>query len=463
MGIETALSNYDLDAIRRYQKQTPAPNLSHIPGGNGLPFFGQMFPFLRNFHDWMTQQQAQYGPVFKQRNPLGEIVFLLGADANELVLKNKDKIFSNFLAWNPTFDGLFNNSVLERDFADHKQKRRILQAAFKREAIERHLAMMSPVLRSGVNTLPDCRPVKTKDFLKTLLLDTGARVFLGMDLGSETTRLNHAFEAISAGTADFFKRKEIWFSPYAKGVRGNKIISEFIFSEIDSRRTSAGGDMFTQLCQLTDDDGNHFSPEEIRDHILFLLFAAHDTTTSTLISTLYALASNTQWQNELRVEINALNTQDLTLGDLDKLEKIGWTIQEALRMYPPLAMMPRMSIKPFEFQGHLIPANTPVGISPLLTHYMDEYWTQPRQFDPMRFSPERSEEKGHFFQYIPFGGGVHKCIGLHFAEVQGKTLLFHLLKNYRVSKDSSMTQYRYNSIPMTFPKNGLPLTFTRIS
>ena len=462
IDIVAALTNYDLPKIRKFQKVTPAPDLSHIPGDRGLPFFGQMFPLLKDFHGWVDQQYAKHGPVFKQKSPLGEIVFLLGPEANELVLKNTSKIFSNFLAWDLTFKGLFDNNLLERDFADHKQKRRILQAAFKREAIEKHLSMMCPILKAGISELQSGETINTKEFLKSLLLDTGARVFLGTDIGPEADKLNQSFEAIVAGTMDFFKREEIWFSPYAKGVKGNKTISTFIFSEIDGRRTSSGGDIFTQFCQLQDDEGNYFSPEEIRDHILFLLFAAHDTTTSALCSTLYSLASNKEWQEQLRQEVLDHGKEDLNLDDLDQLEKIGWTIKEALRMYPPLAIMPRHALEEFEFGGFSFPVNTPVAVSPLFTHYMTDYWDDPRTFDPLRFSPERSEEKGNFYQYIPFGGGAHKCLGLHFAEVQGKTFLYHFLKNYAVSKDAKMWHYNHNNVPLTFPRDGLPLTYTRL-
>lgn len=462
IDIVEALTTYDLPEIRKYQQITPAADLAHIPGDRGLPYFGQMFSMLKDFHAWLNQQYAKHGPVFKQNNPIGEIVFLLGPEANEFVLKNASKIFSNFLAWDVTFKGLFDNNLLERDFADHKQKRRILQAAFKREAIETHLSIMSPILRSGISELQSGNTVNTKGFLKSLLLDTGAKVFLGTEIGPEADKLNRSFEAIVAGTVDFFKREEIWFLPYAKGVKGNKIISKFIFSEIDARRTSSGGDIFTQFCQLKDEDGKYFSPEEIRDHIMFLLFAAHDTTTSTLCSTLYALASNMEWQEQLRQEVLGLGKEELELDDLDQLVKIGWTIKEALRMYPPLAMMPRVALEEFEFGGLRFPANTPVAVSPLFTHYMKDYWDEPQKFDPLRFSPERSEEKGNFYQYIPFGGGAHKCLGLHFAEVQGKTFLYHLLKNYEVSKDEKMSQYNYNNIPLTFPKDGLPLTFTQL-
>ena len=116
----------------------------------------------------------------------------------------------------------------------------------------------------------------------------------------------------------------------------------------------------------------------------------------------------------------------------------------------------KTSLREFEFEGLRIPANTPIALSSLFTHYMEEYWTDPTTFDPARFSPHRAEDKKHFFQYVPFGGGAHKCLGLHFAEVQGKMFLYHFLRKYRVSKKPGQ-QFKYNNVPLTFPTDGLPL------
>jgi cytochrome P450 len=191
--------------------------------------------------------------------------------------------------------------------------------------------------------------------------------------------------------------------------------------------------------------------------VIFVLFAAHDTTTSALSSVLFCLADNPEWQDRVYEEIQSIGKDEITHDDLDEMDDTSLVIQEALRMYPPLVLMPRYALDEFEFQGHRIPANTTCVVSSLFTHYMEDYWTNPKQFDPLRFSPERAEDKKHFYQYIPFGGGAHKCLGLHFAQVQGKMFLYHFLRRYRVSKKPGQT-FKYNNVPLTFPTNGLPLT-----
>jgi len=367
---------------------------------------------------------------------------MLGPEANRLIFQNEDKIFSNFLAWDNTFRNLFDNNLLERDFADHKAQRKVLQAAFKRPAIEGHIEIMTPMIRAGIDQWPHERTVRAMDLVKTLLLNTGASVFLGLEVGQESDKLNKAFTEIVAATADPIRNKKIWFSPYAKGVRASQLLCDFVMKSIASRRNQDGRDIFSQLCNLRDDNGDLLPDETIRDHIIFILFAAHDTTTSALSAILYALATNQAWQEELRQEMFDLNVNALKFNDMEALVKTGLTLQEALRMYPALTLMPRYAMKEFEFQGHTIPANSIVVASSLFTHYMPEYWTSPHQFDPMRFSPERAEDKKDFFQYVPFGGGAHKCLGLHFAQVQVKIFLFNLLQTYRVTKNPKMKEYK---------------------
>lgn len=456
------LARYDLKSLKSYQKRVERPSFTGIPGDSGWPVLGHLYPFLTQLHGWLNKQYHAYGPVFKLCTPAITGIYLIGPDANKFVLQNESMSFSNFLAWEPTLSTLFDNNLLQRDFTDHKVQRKILQQAFKRAAIDGHMELMNPMIREGVSALSSGEKIRSMDMVKRLLLNVGSKVFLGLDAGAEADRLNKAFTDIVDGTADPFRRKEIWFFPYAKGLRGNATITRFINENIGQRRLTVSRDMFSYLCHLRDDEGNLISDEQVKDHLIFLLFAAHDTTTSALSAILYALASNVQWQDQLRDEIYALDKETLEFDDLERLQKTGWTFSEALRMYPALHSIPRYALKDFEFNGHLIPANTMVLLSTILTHYMPEYWTNPNEFDPYRFSPERAEDKKHFYQYIPFGGGSHKCLGLHIAQIQAKMFLFYLLKQYRVTKSPNMTTYRYKSVPLAFPTDGLPLTFTRI-
>ena len=309
MEIAQALADHDVRTARRYFKTHGRPDLSDIPGDRGLPILGHAPAILRDAHKFMNRQHARYGEVFKLHGPRADGVFLLGPEANELLLKNEQKFFSNFLAWDLTFANIFDNNVLERDFTGHKRHRKILQSAFKRHSIEGHIEIMDPMIQRGLDSIQAGTRLKMLPFIKRLLLDVGASVFLGETVEEQADKLNKAFVDCVAATADPFKLN-IPFTPYMRGVAGRKVLQDYVFSNIERKRTSEGRDLFTELCHLTDeDDGSHFSDMEISDHITFLLFAAHDTTTSALCSVLFALADDTGLQDRLIAEVDAIGAE----------------------------------------------------------------------------------------------------------------------------------------------------------
>lgn len=134
-------------------------------------------------------------------------------------------------------------------------------------------------------------------------------------------------------------------------------------------------DLFSLLCRATDEEDNRYTDQEVIDHMIFLMMAAHDTTTSTLASMTYALARNPQWQQTLYEEVAALGVGQLRWEDLERMQQTEWVMKEALRMYPPLSTLPKYSLKAFEFEGQRIPAGAMVATYPIHTHYMEEYWS----------------------------------------------------------------------------------------
>jgi cytochrome P450 len=152
---------------------------------------------------------------------------------------------------------------------------------------------------------------------------------------------------------------------------------------------------------------------------------------------------------------------ELTLDTLDELTVLDIVIKEALRLTAPVPSLPRKAIKDTELLGHYIPAGTQVSISPWFSHYMPELWTDPLEFDPERFAEPRREDKSHRYAWVPFGGGAHKCIGMYFGMQEVKTLLHHLLRNYRwTTPPGYVVPWDLVSLPM--PADGLPLTLNPV-
>ena len=136
-------------------------------------------------------------------------------------------------------------------------------------------------------------------------------------------------------------------------------------------------------------------------------------------------------------------------------------MKEALRLCAPVPSLPRKTVKDVEYEGFFIPRGSFINVVPYFTHYMEEYWPEPEKFDPERFSDARREDKVHPYAWVPFGGGAHKCIGLHFAEMQVKAILHEVLLNYRwtVPQDYEMP---VDTTSLPVPGDGLPVTLERI-
>jgi cytochrome P450 len=192
------------------------------------------------------------------------------------------------------------------------------------------------------------------------------------------------------------------------------------------------------------------------NHMIFLLMAAHDTTTITMTSMAYLLARHPAWQDRLREESLALGKPALDFEDLDRLTGMDLVMKEALRLIPPVPAVPRKTVRETELLGFVLPRDTTVTVSILFNHHFDRLWTDPERFDPERFAAHRREDKAHSHAWTPFGGGVHKCIGLKFAAVQVKAIMHQVLLRYRWSvPDGYEMPIDWSALPI--PKDGLPV------
>jgi cytochrome P450 len=249
---------------------------------------------------------------------------------------------------------------------------------------------------------------------------------------------------------------------FGRGLAGRELMMDFFGSMISAKRTGADPDLFSRLCRAESEEGDRYSDAEIVDHLIFLMMAAHDTTTSTLTSIAYELARRPEWQERARAECARFSAPTLSYDQLGELPTLDMVMYETLRRYPPLSTIPRMSERAFEFGGYEIPAGVMVVIYPIHTHHMGDWWTAPYRFDPERFSEARGEQKRHSHSFVPFGGGAHMCLGYRFAELQIKAVLYQLLRRYRWSVPAGY-EMPVQQAPISKPRDGLPVTLERLA
>ena len=400
----------------------------------------------------------KYGPVVCQQG-LGvfDVYCLFGPEANRFLMLDRENVFSARRSWMMIMGRIFPNGLLLRDGEDHRHHRKIMQLAFKTPALQDYASRMNSEIDAGLERWRR----KRKGFqafpaFKELTLHLATKIFLGLDLSpAKEKKLNQAFEDAVAASMSIV-RLRIPGLEFQRGLVGREYMVELFGSMIAEKRKGQGTDMLSLLCRAEDEDGSRFSDDEIVDHMIFLMMAAHDTTTSTLTSLIYELAKHPEWQERVRRECQALGEAHLPYERMDELSDVRLVLNETLRKYPPLSTIPRISTRAFEYGGFRIPANKMVCALPLHTHYMSEWWTEPRRFDPERFAPGREEHKQHTHQWVPFSGGAHICLGVRFAEMQIRLLLHQMVRKYRWSVPDGY-EMPVQQAPISKPMDGLPL------
>ena len=432
-------------------------SLTHIPGDEGWPLIGKTLEVLADPKGQVERQSKKYGLVYRS-HLFGETsLVLLGPEANELVLFDQAKQFSSTLGWGRILGLLFPRGLMLLDFEEHRLHRRALSVAFKSGPMKSYLADLDTGIAARVaQWKAQPGPMLFYPAMKQLTLDLAATSFLGAGIGPEVDEITRAFVDMVAASVAVI-RKPLPGTPMARGVKGRKRIVAYFSEQIPLRRAKGGGDdLFSQLCHATHEDGALLSTQDIVDHMSFLMMAAHDTLTSSLTSFVGELAAHPEWQQKLRNEVTGLGLAadaPTTFDNLEAMRLSEMAFKEALRLKPPVPSMPRRSIKDFTFKGYAIPAGSMVGINPLFTHHMPDIWPEPEKFDPMRFTDEAQRNR-HRFAWVPYGGGAHMCLGLHFAYMQAKCFARHFLQNLEVSLEPGYKP-DWQMWPIPKPRDGL--------
>jgi cytochrome P450 len=435
-------------------RATPSSALRHIPGQDGLPLFGDTFAYVKDPFLWTVNAYKKYGAVYRTNMFFEAGVIVTGAEFAERFFMDRERVFSSERGWESILGAFFQRGLMLRDFDVHRYHRRIMQAAFKHEALVGYLSAMYPILVRAIGRLAGSRAYP---WVKQVTLDAATSIFLGLEDDEDARRVNGLFTEIMIAAAAAFR----WNLPataYGRGLRARRLLRDWVTALIPERRKNPGRDMLSALCTAASEDGDRFSDDEIADHLLFLLMAAHDTTTSALTNLIMELGRRPEWQARLRAQSRTLGAAPPTEETLHQLTLVYDCFREVLRMYPPVRSIPRRTLCEIEMGGYLVPANTQVWLDVEMSHRDPSLFTNPGEFDPERFSDARAEHKRHRFAWMPFGGGAHTCLGLQFGELQVKLLMHLLLLRYSWTTEAGPMQY----LPFVKPKDDLPLRLTAI-
>jgi cytochrome P450 len=435
-------------------------DLKPVMGDAGLPVLGHIIESFRGGPSYVLDVYRKYGPVHYAHSPALPAVLALGPDATQTVFSNRNKDYSQ-KGWHPVIGPFFNRGLMMLDFEEHMYHRRIMQEAFTRSRLTGYVEHIDSVASAVIanDWVANDRRFLFHPAVKELTLDIASVVFMGHKAGTDkelVTTVNEAFTTTTrAGNA--IVRKPVPPLSWWRGIKARKTLEDYFNAGIAEKRRSESTDMFSVLCHAQDEDGQSFTDEDVVSHMIFLMMAAHDTSTSTLTTMAYHLAANPQWQDRCREESERIGDGPLDIEALEKLETYDLVINEALRMMTPLPFNFREAVRDTELLGYYIPKGTAIMTWPALNHRLPELWTDPEKFDPDRFSEPRNEHKRHRYAFAPFGGGAHKCIGMVFGQLEIKTVMHRLLRKYRLELPHPGYTPWYDHGGMSVPVDGMPI------
>ena len=407
----------------------------------------------------------RFGPVFSIRILHSLNAFLLGPEANHHVLVSNAANFRWRDGGFGELEPLLGDGLLTIDGGYHRRSRRIMLPAFHRDRITLAAETMVEEAQAALDAWRPGQVVDVYAWARELAMRIAMRALLGLDpddRGGGATAAREFERALAFYGTDYALRVLRGpGSPWHRLHRAREVLDRIVYREIERRRRDPGDreDVLAMLMAATDEeDGSRLSDREVRDQAITLLFAGHDTSTSTISFLLYELARH---PHELE---SLVEEQDRVLGGkaptaeqlATALPRLDMALDETLRLYPPAWIGPRLALQPFEVAGTRVAGGTYINYCSWASHRLPDVFPDPHRFDSERFAPERKAAlpKG---AYVPFGGGSRTCIGMRFGQMEVKAVATLLLQRFRLELLPGARMI-VRQMPTLSPRGGLGMT-----
>jgi cytochrome P450 len=435
-----------------------------FPPGPQAPSIKRTRQVLRDPLPLLLSLYEEHGPIFSVRLVHSPVVFMLGPEANHFVTVAHPENFHWRESSFGDFIPLLGDGLLTIDEGYHDRARAIMMPAFHREQVGSMIDAMTAEAEAAIATLRPGEVVDIYDWMRELAMRIAMRALLGLDpddAGSGAAAAEHFERALSYYGVDLpLRLLKGPGSPWRKMMRSRAVLDRIVYAEIRRRRDNPDPgrmDILSLLVTARDEAGNGLSDREVRDQAMTLMFAGHDTSTSTVSFMMHELARHPDVVARLQEE------QDRVLGDvpptLDQLEKempyLEMVMDEVLRLYPPAWIGPRRAVRDFEFNGHGVPTGAYVNYCSWASHRIPEVFPEPEAFIPERFTRERKAALPRG-AYVPFGGGQRVCIGKRFGQTEVKLVTTMLLQRLRLDAMPGRTM-TVRQMPTLSPKGGLKM------
>jgi cytochrome P450 family 135 len=413
---------------------TAQPSSATVPPLEGLPP-GPDWSVVKSTRRWwrrplqtLEECRAEYGDMFTYRIAHeGTWVFVSDPDAIKQVFTGDPRLLHAGEANIVLLPVLGEHSVLLLDEPDHMAQRKLMLPPFHGKRMQAYRDIMSEAACKEIDRWPADRPVQMRPRMQAVTLEVILRTVFGVDQGERLTDLRDELRSTLGVLSD--RRRAIFlmllgpkrirrYPPFRRMMEG---VDRLLYPVIEARRTATDladrDDILSLLLQARHDDGRPMSDTELRDELMTLLVAGHETTATGLSWAIELLARHPEALDRLETEVAA--------GEDQYLDAV---IKETLRLRPVIALVLRKLVEPMEIGGRLLPAGVSVAPSIYLVHRNPEIYPEPERFRPERFI----EQPAGTYTWIPFGGGVRRCLGASFAEFEMSVVLRELVSRRRI-------------------------------
>jgi cytochrome P450 len=403
----------------------------------------QVFQWISDPVSYMETTAKEYGDIFTSPVGvgIGELVFLSNPQGLQTILSNP-KQFPASGNLNKIMQPLLgSNSIVLLDGQAHKTRRKLVLPPFHGERMHAYGQLICDTAKNVTSQWTVNQPFTIRDTVQKITMRVILQAVFGLHDGSRYRLLEELLSARLDATSSPLNATLIFFpflakdygawSPGAKIKRQQQQIDELLYAEIRDRRAEGKSDrtdILSLLLSARDENGQGMSNEELRDELMTLLAAGHDTTATGLAWAFYWTHRLPEVKEKLLAEIDSMGENPDPMS-LFKLPYLTAVCQETLRIYPVgMLTFPRMVQEPVEVAGKHLEAGTIVVGCIHLLHHREDLYPEPKQFKPERFL----ERQFSPYEYMPFGAGARRCVGAALAEFEMKLVLATILKQYQL-------------------------------
>lgn len=430
------------------------------PGPRGLPFLGNVLQFRHDQLSYLLQLEQTYGRMATLHIGKTPIVLLFRPEHVRYVLTENPRNFTNReVAGGLIFGNLLVLTLLARNFTNkvtrglhdfvgdgllttdgdfHHWHRRLLQPAFSKRRVENYADMFVQYTRETIEHWQSRAEIDIARSLQALIFRITMKMLVNIDMVNESIDSAEIIDGLLGHPIGILEgllslQIDLPVTPYGQRMAARRKADAYLYNLIDQRSVEKRdvGDILSILLSTGDTNNEDtLTRQQVRDELVSLIAAGHETTTNTLTWTFYLLSEHPAILKNVLTELETvLAGRDPRVDDLPQLTYLDCVVKESMRLYPSAWTQGRYAVGAFNLDGYHFPAGTMLMFSQWVLHRLPDIWEDPEIFRPERFDPVNGQKVPQW-AYFPFGGGTRICIGMPFAQLQTRLVLATIFQHY---------------------------------